>query len=114
MIKCLGKLYFHTTFCYFRTIGAAITKIGVKIYTNFCYFRTIGAEITKYGVEIVLPNVYGNYWQSPAFRSLSPSSLSLNFEVGGSKATGSQLAYVCALLNSFTFPRSKSFEVISE
>ena len=78
------------------------------------YFRTIGAEITKYGVEIVLSNVYGNYWQSPALRSLSSSSLSLNFEVGGSKATGSQLAYVCALLNSFTFPHSKSFEVISE
>ena len=51
----LGKLYFHTLFCYFHTNGAEITKIGVKIYTNFCYFRTIGAEITKKGVEIVLP-----------------------------------------------------------
>ena len=40
----LGQHYFHTIFCYFRTI---ITKIGVNFHTNFCYFRTIGVEITN-------------------------------------------------------------------
>ena len=39
------KKYFQN-FCYFRTIGVEMTKIGVKFNTNFCYFRTNSMEIT--------------------------------------------------------------------